>query len=143
MKKNDEIILNVIENGKLYARPKVKCDVCNDEIVLCWKNVKLPYLRHLTNTHNDHSPNCESFNYKFAKNILIKYLNDNNNKCNFIHNCNNNVINIPNTTIIFKSEISYKNCKFDIGGFDENNKLVFGIEIYHTYKTENIKHVMI
>ena len=138
-KTNDEIIKNVIENGRLYPRPKDKCDICNDEIVLCWGNIRLPYWRHLTNTHIDHSPNCESFNHKFAKNILINYLNDNNNKCNFIHTCNNIIINIPNGAIIFKPEIKYKNCIFDIGGFDENNKLVFGIEIYHTHKTENIK----
>jgi len=71
--------------------------------------------------------------------MLINYLNDNNNKCKFIHNCNNLIINVPNEVIIFKPEIKYKNCIFDIGGFDEHNKLIFGIEICQTHKTENIK----
>jgi hypothetical protein len=68
-KSNKEIIKNVIESGRLYPRPRDKCDVCDDEIVLCWGNSVSPYWRHLTNAHNDHSPASESFNHKFAKTI--------------------------------------------------------------------------
>jgi len=52
-KTNDEIIDSVIESGRLYPRPRDKCDICNIEIVLCWGHVRSPYWRHLTNTsHN-------------------------------------------------------------------------------------------
>jgi len=137
-KTNNEIIKNVIENGRLYPRPSDKCDICNEDIILCWGNIVTSYWRHLINTHHDHSPNTESFNHKFAKNILTKYLN-NKNRCSFIHICDDTIINIPKNVIIFQLEVPYNNCRFDIGGFDKDNNLIFGIEIYYTHKTTNTK----
>lgn len=135
---NNELVKKTINSGKLYPRPKEKCDICNDEVVLCWGDeIQKPYWRHTTKIENiDHKPNGESINHRYSKQMLMEYLNSGK-KCSFKHLCNNKLI-IPKLDLTFKNEVSYKNIRFDIGGFDKNDKLVFGIEIMYTHKTSNI-----
>lgn len=138
-KNKKDIVIDTINSGRLYPRPKDKCDLCTNDIILCWGKTINPYWRHLTKfSANDHSPNSESFNHKFSKEILIKHLSTNR-KIKFFHNCKQEFINIPQVAVSFQSEVKYKDCIFDVGCLDANNNLVFGIEVYHTHKTSNTK----
>lgn len=135
----NQLIKTTIESGRLYPRPQEKCDICDEKIILCWSNKISPYWRHykMSNTNNNHKPNNESLNHKLAKNILIEQFSQQK-RIIFNHHCDGTTINIPDDAKIFKPEVRFEDCIFDIGCFNDKDELIFGIEIWYTHKTGNI-----
>lgn len=115
---------------RLYPRPVSECDICSEEIILCWGEKISKYWRHKSGSHN-HEPNNETHNHKLAKELIKNYLN-NGGICEYTHNCNKQKNQIPNLT--YKTETPYKNYRLDVGGSDDNT-IKFGIEILVTHKT--------
>lgn len=141
MKEYLEIINSVIESGKLYPRPILNCDKCLEEVILCWGDLRNPYLRHLNKKKHDHKPCIESFEHKISKELLINHFTENLTKEYdnfFLHYCNNQKIFLPKECVEFKPEVKFENIIFDIGCFDSQKNLIFGIEIYKTHKSDNI-----
>lgn len=131
--------------GRLYPRPTTICPECETPLILCWGNKILnPYWRHkVSNNCNVNTSNSESLLHQLAKELLCTKLN-----LNLILSCERKckcgkiqIIDVP-TNITWKCEsyISNEEQKgyLDIAGFDDNDKIVFGIEIYNKHKTENI-----
>lgn len=58
-------------------------------------------------------------------------------KINIFHHCDNHKIIIPNDAKKFKPEVTYNDCRFDIGYFNIADELIFGIEICETHAVEN------
>lgn len=126
-----------------YPRPTIECKLCNGDLILCYGGIKGFYLRHKKLNKCLKNLGGESYEHFIAKNILTQYLNFNINDLNKIilnkkcGDCEN--IKFPVEIIKFKTEVSNedKTCRYDIGGLDENNNLIFGIEIYHSHRATN------
>lgn len=140
MSNNKQIVQDTITQGRLYPRPQDKCNQCDQSVILCWGEKIIPYWRHVaqTNSTRNHKPDGESLCHKHAKEKLITFLTQKKTVL-FSHKCNQKITQIPPNAVTFKPEVKYKNCVFDIGCLDSDNKLLFGIEIYHTHKTSNVK----
>ena len=123
-----------------HPRPVVICDGCGGDLILCWGEKISLHLRHKIKPKDKgklkHKPKSESYEHKFAKNLLIDYLNSGG-RCEFIHTCGKKQ-QLPEG-LIYKPEIAYKSSRFDIAGFDKNDDFISVIEICHTHKTDNTK----
>lgn len=129
-------------NDRLCPRKKYNCDECGNKIIMKWRNEKM-YWSHLPGSRQKcQSTNNESHEHLLAKDLLCEYLKGGNTvifkkKC---ISCDNVILN--NRNIFFKCEqslsIDDKKIIFDIGGLDEEGKIIFGIEIMKTHKSENI-----
>ena len=138
-----QLALEQLEQGKLYPRPAGECAECNMKIILCYGPNVQPYWRHVHDKHKekpDHSPsNGETLTHYYAKTLLQKYLNQKY-SCVFAHPCNKTTIHIPPSTSPFRTEYPYKNCIWDLVGFNSDSTISFGIEILHTHKTGSTKN---
>ena len=129
------------------TKPQKKCPLCGKPIILCWGPFIKPYWRHKSSIVNqtckcDLNGEGESDTHLHAKKLLITYL-QSGGTCIFTHMCRNNkikryTISSTRATKSFETEVSYKNCRFDIGGFNDKGELCFGIEIRYKHATDNI-----
>jgi hypothetical protein len=132
--------------GLTYPRPTEICDSCKGEIVLCWGAQVSPYIKHKSGKSCENTAG-ESFIHKRAKQLLVSFLNRGY-EISFYSNCNRCnselTILIPDEELEFKEEVSYtssegKKCIFDVAGLNYTNNIIFGIEVFHKHKTDNIE----
>lgn len=133
------IVSRHVAAGRLYPRPRDKCDHCDGQVILCWgTTVVKPYWRHPSDIKTDgHTPSCESALHKLAKKLLCDYLTGGG-KCQFNHACDENLKTIGSECVKFVEENTYKDIRWDIGCLGEDNLLKFGIEIRVTHQVEKI-----
>lgn len=130
-----------ILGGRLYPRPKAKCDHCVEEVILCWgEKVTVPYWRHpsgYTGGNDGHRASCESATHKLAKKLLAEYL-TRGGHCSYSHGCHTD-LKIPDVGCVkFVEEYVYKDIRWDIGCLSIADELLFGIEIRVTHVVNKI-----
>jgi hypothetical protein len=141
-----EIITAHEAKGRLYPRPRGKCEECKEEIVLCWGEKTKPYWRHLKKSTSCNNKSLgESVTHKLAKEYLVNFLNKGGtiqfqNKCN---KCKREFeTNLIGGRLKFQAEIAHtssddKICVFDVAGLNSKDQIIFGIEVYYKHKTDN------
>lgn len=110
---------------KQYPRPRVRCQECNENMILCWgETITTPYLRHESTSQNCTSNSVSEF-HKMSQELLTKFLNTGGTviftkKCG----CCEDIIVKPNLVYFKEYQYKYKDktCIYDIIGteFIEN-----------------------
>jgi len=142
-----QIANNHIYKRFVYPRPRGICTECKGGIVLRMGTVRIVHWAHLNNDNCQSGGGGETETHKLAKTMLCQYLNDGKmfSYTSVCSNCNQTVVrNIPFTVRSARAEcIDHSRlnpadkCIWDIACFDRANRIVFGIEIFHTHKTVN------
>lgn len=128
--------IDYIRENQIYPRPTVQCEECGiEKTLICGPKVRVHW-RHKSNYENKcKDTSGESELHKLAKKWLMKYLN-NKSSVNYIITCKlcKNSFNFVIPNLIYKEEKSDDvSRRWDIAGY-ENDKIIFGIEIYKTSK---------
>jgi hypothetical protein len=137
----DSVVNEHKKKDRQYPRPEIDCPDCGDKVIICWGEKIDPYLRHVK--HKDEKikckPSVESWTHSVAKSRLCQFLNEGG-ICVFNHFCQREQRNIElPSQIKYATEVTFGSSRLDIGGTDEDGRIVVDIEIYHTHKTTNVE----
>lgn len=127
---------------KKYPRPRVNCDQCNQDMILCWgKIIVNPYLKHQSVIQKCNNNGISEF-HKMAQNLLTNFLNNNGTvkfrkKCE----CCSDILFEKNLKYIKEYCYQYKDkkCIYDIVGIknlDIISEPIIGIEIFYKHRAE-------
>lgn len=140
MESINQLVKEVESSGWLYPRPTSICNICQENLILCWGPKKAPYWKHYRKV--DHQGSNESDLHRTAKNLLCKYLNEGH-RMKYRNIDDNISYHIPKLN--YEEEFVYrkydnaspKTIRWDIAGLDEKGEIQFGIEIWYQHKIAN------
>lgn len=137
------------KGGLLYPRPKIKCDGCGKDLIVCWGKKMPPYIRHLSTVNCGYRYTTESIEHYTAKKLLVSYLN-NGKSIKFKKQCcgresyriSKYKLRISGEAlkiVKWKSEHTIngdgKYNRLDVAATCKSKHALFCIEVFHTHRT--------